>query len=165
MSSFTSYLAYAGELGQPEFGASVDGRTRFGNRAGISFDRGAQFHRIRSNLTLDWQRGDFGATLGLRYRSALDESCSLPPLLGRPALCSNPGGTPQFPNGENRLDATTYVDLQARWDAPWRGQVTLGLRNAFDQDPPVSYSVSDGNFQPEYDLPGRFWYLGYRQAF
>ncbi|HET9483770.1 MAG TPA: TonB-dependent receptor [Xanthomonadales bacterium] len=165
LSSITSYLAYAGELGEPEFGESDDGGTRSGNRAGVSFDRGAQFHRIRSNLTLDWQRGDFGATLGLRYRSALDESCSLPVFLGRPTLCTNPGGSPQFPNGENRLDATTYVDLQARWDAPWRGQVTLGLRNAFDQDPPVSYSVSDGNFQPEHDLPGRFWYLGYRQAF
>lgn len=164
--SRTQYLAYSGDIGSPDFGdITPDGTRSLGNLAGVSLDRGSQFHRITSNLTIDWERGDFGATVGVRYRSALDEDCSRPVVLGRPVLCSNPDGSPQFPRGENRLDATTYVDLQARWNAPWNALLAIGVRNLLDEDPPVSFSATGGNFLPGYDLPGRFWYVALTQRF
>lgn len=41
----------------------------------------------------------------------------------------------------------------------------LGLNNAFDKDPPVSYSVRANMFDPQYDLPGRYMYMQYKQKF
>jgi outer membrane receptor protein involved in Fe transport len=132
---------------------------------GTYLDRGNAFHRLRARFTTDWQRGDWGATLVARYFSALDEDCFLPVAFGAPSRCSNPDGTPQFPPGENELDATWYLDAQARWDAPWDARLSLGIRNLLDEDPPVSYATFDGNFAPHYEVPGRFWYLGYTQRF
>lgn len=59
----------------------------------------------------------------------------------------------------------TYTDLQAGWNAPWHGQVTAGIRNALDRNPPVSYSAFENSFFPDYDIPGRFFYASYRQKF
>ncbi len=135
------------------------------NRAGTALDRGLEYPRVRANLTLDAQLGDRGASITVRHRDAVDTSCAVPRIFGRPELCTNPAGNPQFPNGETSLDAVTYVDLQARWDAPWRARVTLGVRNALDESPPLAPDASDGAILPGYDLPGRFWYVGYAQSF
>jgi iron complex outermembrane receptor protein len=97
--------------------------------------------------------------------SAIDEDCSLPVFFGNPGLCSNPDGSPQFPDGENVIDDVWYFDLQGTWDAPWNGRVTAGVRNLFDEDPPVSYSTFANSFDPSYDIPGRFWYMQYSQKF
>jgi iron complex outermembrane receptor protein len=59
----------------------------------------------------------------------------------------------------------TFTDLEGSWDAPWHARITLGVRNAFDRSPPVSYSAYANSFFPDYDLPGRFWYASYRQKF
>jgi iron complex outermembrane receptor protein len=65
----------------------------------------------------------------------------------------------------NRVGAVIYVDLQMGWIAPWKGRFTLGVRNAFDRSPPVSYSAAANSFLPDYDIPGRFFYASYRQLF
>jgi len=68
------------------------------------------------------------------------------------------------PVPENRVPSVTFTDLEGSWDAPWHGRITLGVRNAFDRNPPVAYSAAN-SFFPDYDLPGRFWYASYRQKF
>ncbi|HET6602629.1 MAG TPA: TonB-dependent receptor, partial [Xanthomonadaceae bacterium] len=160
----SAYLSYFGDLGQP------DG----GNVVGVYFDRNPIW-RIRSNLNLDWELGDWGATVGLRHMSRLDESCFLPVLvagrLGDPSLrglCSNPDENqdPQFPGfGLNSIGGTTYVDAQVRWTAPWSATIAVGARNLNDKDPPVSYDTFANSFDPQYDIPGRFWYMQYTQNF
>jgi len=123
--------------------------------------------RLRSNLSLSWQRGDWSASSILRYYSGLDEACINPAQFGRPALCSDPDLPSQVGVGfpSNRLPSRTYVDLQAGWETPWEGRIVLGLRNAFGRDPPVSYSSFANSFDPAYPLPGRFWYLQAVQRF
>jgi iron complex outermembrane receptor protein len=122
--------------------------------------------RIRSNLDLAWRRGNWSAAAGVRWYSGLDEPCIGPVESGRSELCSHPDVVNrQFPpSPENRLGARTYVDLQASWAAPWGSQVSLGLNNAFDRDPPVSYSGVANSFDPTYPVPGRFWYLRLQHA-
>lgn len=113
--------------------------------------------RRRSNLDLAWQRGSFSAALGLRYYSKLDEPCTNSARAGRLDLCSSPdSATPVFAGQpENRLGSRTYVDLQGGWDTPWNSRLVIGVLNAFDRDPPVSYSALANSFDPSYPIPGR----------
>ena len=43
-------------------------------------------------------------------------------------------------------------------------QLSIGVNNAFDRDPPVSY-VAFNSYDPGYDIPGRIWYANWRQRF
>jgi iron complex outermembrane receptor protein len=115
------------------------------------------YWRIRSNLYVDWSFGDFGVNYGLRYKSGMTEECNL----GATTIgyCSDPD------NRENHIGATTYHDVQFRYNTPWNGTVMLGVNNLWNKEPPTSYSVSYNMFDPQYDLPGRFMYMQYKQKF
>jgi iron complex outermembrane receptor protein len=170
-----AYVSYLGDLGQPEAGDILsNGSASLGNTVGILTGGSlVPQWRLRSNITTSWQYGDFGATLGMRYRSALDEGCSdavdTADALGRPelrTLCAEPDAIdPQFGGPTNKLDDIYYFDLQATWDTPWNGRITGGIRNLTDENPPVSYSTFANSFDPQYDVPGRFWYVSYTQRF
>lgn len=178
-----AYVGYYGELHQPARGAILpDGSPAQGNIVSDNRNPGgfyAVVWRLRSNLSLAWRRDDWSASLGARYFSRGDEDCSVVTdtafFAGDPGLerlCSNPGrvldigntGEP-VPAPENRIGSVTYFDLEAGWQAPWEARVTVGLRNAFDRDPPVSYAAFANSFIPDYDVPGRYWYMSYRQSF
>jgi len=163
----STYLSYYERTLEPSELVRVSELGSGGNLAGTYFDRGNIYPRIRSNITTSWERGDWAASVAARYVSGTDEDCGLPVVFGQPALCSDPDfEDPQFGGSPvNRLDDAWYFDVQASWDAPWNARITAGLRNAFDEDPPVSFSTFAGNFDPSYELPGRFWYVRYRQAF
>lgn len=115
------------------------------------------YWRIRSNLYVDWSMGDFGVNYGLRYKSGMTEDC----LLGAAtrAYCSDPEGR------KNHIASTTYHDIQFRYNTPWKGTIMLGLNNVWDKQPPTSYLVSYNMFDPQYDLPGRYMYMQYKQKF
>ncbi|AOA73251.1 MULTISPECIES: TonB-dependent receptor [Stenotrophomonas] len=118
------------------------------------------YWRIRGNAYLDWSYGDFGVNYGVRYKSGMTEDCPFDPsdtdVFG---YCSDGD------NGTNHIGATTYHDIQFRYNTPWNGTVMLGLNNVWDKDPPVSYQVSYNMFDPQYDLPGRYYYMQYKQKF
>ncbi|MEH6422193.1 TonB-dependent receptor [Pseudomonas sp. CGJS7] len=113
------------------------------------------YWRIRSNLNLDWTYGDFGATWGMRYMSGLEEEC--PQAYAQ--YCSNPKEL------TNRLPATTYHDVQFRYNTPWNATVAVGSNNVFAKEPPLALTAPYNQFDPQYDVPGRFYYLQYRQRF
>ena len=124
--------------------------------------------RIRSNIDIAWERGDFGAALGARYYSALDESCTTPTFAGLAGeLCSNPDAASPvfFGFPENRIDSRWYFDLQGSWNAPWDARIAVGVQNVLDEDPPVSYDAFANSFDPAYPVPGRHWYATYTQKF
>jgi iron complex outermembrane receptor protein len=153
----TAYTSYLGST------LRAPGTNFIGNYAGSLL----AYPRIKSNASLSWTQGDFGATFSTRYISGLDENCTVPVLFGRPELCSDPdildpwfGGTPG-----NHLDETWYFDLQGTWDAPWNGRVTAGIRNLFDEDPPIAFTAFANSFDWSYDVPGRFVYVSYSQKF
>jgi iron complex outermembrane recepter protein len=156
-----AYTSYYGDVGQPEADYPQPSQ---GNVVGVYFDRNP-FWRLKSNISTNWQYGDWGSTLGIRYLSDLTSDCSTPVAFGNPGLCDNPDGTGRFPSGEHTVDETWYVDLQGTWDAPWNGRVTAGIRNIFDEDPPVVYDTFANSFDPQYEIPGRFWYVQYSQKF
>ena len=57
-------------------------------------------------------------------------------------------------------------DLQLSYNLPWDGQITIGARNVFDQDPPINWVYG---WQPMdfglYDAQGRITYVRYKQNF
>lgn len=207
----TSYLDYYGDVGQKDFlfcdgtgsvlpllpSSNADAgscytngvsgptqATASGDQTGYYFGTGSPIWKVKSNISFDWDKGDWGATLGVRYTSSLKDSCSAPRRVGNNLgdislynLCSDPyvvdyrftsyvsdAEAAGLNQGVNKLGSRFYFDLQGRWKAPWDATVSLGIRNLTDRDPPVSYEVTN-SFEPAYDIPGRFWYMSYTQKF
>lgn len=118
------------------------------------------YWRVRGNLYVDWSFKDFGVNYGLRYKSGLKEECPFdaeedPVAFG---YCSDGAEG-------NYIGATTYHDVQFRYATPWNGTIKLGVNNLWDKQPPTSYVVAYNMFDPQYDLPGRFYYMQYQQKF
>jgi len=153
---------------------------------------GAPRHRLRSNLSTTWVYGDFSLSTTLEYRSKINESCNnvnnTALALGRinPSfnalrdLCTEPGriidsfvftpGTQTVvtrvtPSPRNKLGGVTYTTLQGAWQAPWDGNVSLGIRNLFDKEPPFSSDAFANSYDAQYQIPGRFFYMSYTQKF
>lgn len=105
-----------------------------------------------STATLDWKYLNWTAAWTVRHLSEMEEAC----LAADPSLfCDTPTS--------NTLDDTTYNDIQVGYNINWlKGlQLTAGVNNLFDEDPPVCTSCSlNGYDASNYDIPGgRFWYL------
>ncbi|WP_058834036.1 TonB-dependent receptor plug domain-containing protein [Luteimonas abyssi] len=134
----------------------------------VSFaSSGGSTFRVRSNASLSWTLGDFGATWGVRYYSGLKESCLS--AVSFPDQCSNPGyiaGNPSQTRAINESGSVTFNDLQLRWNAPWNATVGIGANNVFDRLGPPMYSQPNANFpyNGEFDI-GRFVYMRYQQRF
>ncbi|MBS0576562.1 MAG: TonB-dependent receptor [Proteobacteria bacterium] len=129
----------------------------------------------RSNLTLDWTRGDWDASWTMRYMSALDENfgCNAGAKL-QSLICNHPNSFSHFaPNdgtlnnlGYNRMGAVVYHDVQVGWKAPWKAHLSVGARNVFGKEPPLVAKAFAQSFDASYDLPGGpFYYFQYRQDF
>jgi len=143
--------------------------------------------RIRSNLAARWEKGDWGATWNVRYFSDQVEDCQNFVDYGYSFLCSDPNhsiAVPEDTNGNgiwdgpaggdslvnqpdarNHIGATTYHDVSVYYSTPWNAKVALGVNNVFDKDPPRSVSAFANSFDPQYEIPGRFFYMRYTQKF
>lgn len=173
----SAYVGYHGALGKPPAGTRLaDGSRLSGNAAGHNdWPEGyyGVIWRLRSVASLAWQRNDWNALIAARYFPSVIESCAkvaeIAGVVGDPSLlklCSEPNRVLEgVPAPRNRVGAVAYVDLQLGWTAPWKGSVMLGVRNAFDRAPPRAYSAFANSTFPDYDIPGRFLYAGYRQKF
>jgi iron complex outermembrane receptor protein len=169
-------------IGQPFF--FDEGGNIVGEYDGVNV---SNFWRIRSNLATRWELGDFGATWNVRYFSSQTEPCQNYEDYGYTFLCTDhdrfvglptddnrngvwdgeAGGDSITPiaSAEKRIASTTYHDISAYWNAPWNAKITLGINNVFDKDPPVSGSTFANSFDPQYEVPGRFYYMRYTQKF
>ena len=119
--------------------------------------------RLRSNLVLGWEYGDWGITWGTRYFSSVKEQCYFS------TECSLPDfGSPDPARDQpmNRRGATTFHDVQVSWNAPWNATIAVGARNVFDHYGPQMYSApnSQYSYYGGYDI-GRFMYMQYKQKF
>jgi len=150
--AFFSWLAPAHEWGQLKLGlqgtyvlqfeTQVDGVTYVSRLADATY--GDAVPRWRSTLTLDWNRGAWGATLAQVYSSGYDE-----PL--RPPA-----------EGARRVGSTSTWDLQGRYTGFAGWNLALGVRNLFDADPPFSVQSNafQTGFNPQAASPlGRAFYL------
>ncbi|HEY0506195.1 MAG TPA: hypothetical protein VGD42_22135, partial [Lysobacter sp.] len=66
---------------------------------------------------------------------------------------------------EHHVGASTFHDASLYWNAPWNAKVTVGINNIFDKNPPIAYTAFANSFDPQYDVPGRFFYFRYSQKF
>jgi iron complex outermembrane receptor protein len=151
-----------------------------GNLVGEYYGTTGVYWRVRSNLSTRWEKGDWGAAWNMRYYSALDENCDGIPASQLSLICSDPdrftdltepavGGAP-VANGpdfspENRIPSAFYHDVNTYWNAPWNARITVGVNNLFDEDPPRSATTFANSFDPQYEVPGRFYYMRYTQRF
>lgn len=174
----TNYVDYFGEIDKPAPGTVLPGgSTAHGNEVGMNSATDNLFGviwRWRSQLQLAWRRKPWSASITERYFSGIDEDCSgivYYAGISNPAyldLCSGGRRTKRIAGNDviyNHVGSVAYTDVEAGWDAPWRARITFGIRNAMDRNPPVAYSAYANSFFPDYDVPGRYWWLGYRQAF
>ncbi|MDI9238227.1 TonB-dependent receptor [Lysobacter sp. LF1] len=122
--------------------------------------------RIRSNLTIDWTKSDFGASWSTRYYSSMREACAYD-LQGGPE-CNIPGFVSAYTleQPSHERGANTFHDVQFRYNTPWNATVAVGANNVFDHQGPVMYSDpnSDFDYYGGFDI-GRFYYLKYQQRF
>ncbi|WP_123647508.1 TonB-dependent receptor domain-containing protein [Lysobacter enzymogenes] len=142
--------------------------------------------RLRSNLALGWDLGNWGVQWTARYYSSLKEQCRF---VGTIAVdMCNDLGEPTFvdPNGNvannrylpflrggsaNRLGAYTLHDISVSYKAPWLdgARISGGVRNAFNKQPSVSMttglSSSGIGFSPGFGMPDRYYYVEYKQKF
>ncbi len=172
-STYTSDSKLANSKNQP-LGSSTVGE----------YFRNAPSFRWRSNLTLDWTRGDWDANWTFRFMSSQDENfgCNQGDAATTPGLksliCNRPmeyshfspkGQTPGLPLtglGYNHIGAVVYDDAQIGWKAPWKAHISVGARNIFGKEPPLVASAFAQSFDATYDLPGGpFYYFQYRQDF
>ncbi len=119
--------------------------------------------RLRSNLVLGWERGDWGVTWGTRYFSSVKERCYYSD------ECSLPDfGSPDPVRDQpmNKRGSTMFHDVQVSWNAPWNATIAVGARNVFDHYGPQMYSApnSQYSYYGGYDI-GRFMYMQYKQKF
>jgi iron complex outermembrane receptor protein len=164
-------LIYSGEVGQPKRGTVLpDGTVAGGNVVGEAVN-----WRWRSVGTLDFTRGAWNASVTSRFFSAVTEGCghviNIAHLVGDPSLynlCSDPYRVVDgYPAPSNHVASVLYFDFALGWEAPWRARISVGVRNAFDRNPPPLRSAGGGDitFIPDYDVPGRFFWVSYRQQF
>ena len=174
----TNYVDYFGEIDKPAPGTALPGgSTAHGNIVGMNSATDNLFGviwRWRSQLQLAWERKPWSASITERYFSGIDEDCSEIAYyagIGNPAylnLCSGGQRTKLIAGNDvpwNHVGSVAYTDIEARWDAPWRARITFGVRNVLGRNPPVAYSAFANSFFPDYDVPGRYWWAGYRQQF
>ena len=130
------------------------------------------------NFTLNWDYGPWSAAWSMYVIGPMWEVCQNSSAVFSPFVGS--GDFPTTPNkfqwcskilatpvpgvhgyeGLNELGTTVYNDLQATYAITrWNADVTLGVRNIFDKNPPISMTAFANSYQPYfYRVPGRFIY-------
>jgi iron complex outermembrane recepter protein len=123
-------------------------------------------YRLRSNLQVDWDYKQFGASWTLRYFSGLKDSC-----WDVDIECDNPDYlNPVFPGqGMAKKGAATFNDAQFRYKTPWNGTLSVGVNNIFNKKGPFYYNVAMAGsgsppYNPQFDID-RYFYVQYNQKF
>lgn len=145
-------------------------------RAPISAVGQPGIFKIRSNLGINWQYGEFGISWNARYYSEMYEPCTyfIPGSTTPNLECNNiqdrptgllTGTTSQLTR-RNYVGGNTFNDVQFRWNTPWKGTLAVGANNVLDREGPVMYSQPSANvsYYGGFDI-GRFGYVKYTQKF
>jgi len=123
------------------------------------------YNKFKSVTSLDWSMGNWGATWTMRYYSPTKDQC-----WDTDVECSNPEGyTESWGTGYNKQGAMIYHDLNVNYKTSWKGQIMVGINNAFDKKPRITYAVngtssSASSVDPNMPLD-RFFYVRYNQSF
>ncbi|WP_312237527.1 TonB-dependent receptor [Stenotrophomonas sp.] len=124
------------------------------------------YPRVRATLGVNWAKGDLSASWNLRYYGGYRDFCY------DETECNQPDY--QTPNngwgggiGANKKGSISYQDVSVTWAAPWNGSVTIGARNIWNKQPPITYSLTNNNsssIDPMLDYD-RYLFMQYTQRF
>jgi iron complex outermembrane recepter protein len=127
---------------------------------------GSPYWRFRSNLNVNWNKGDFSASWTTRFLSDIYEAACITACNSR---AEDGLGNDQNGNPIPRNHSGNYAvhDVQVAWKAPWNAKLAVGARNLFGKEPPLfTNNTFAHSFDASYDLPGgAYWYAQYRQDF
>ena len=122
--------------------------------------------RLRSNLTLNWNLGAFGANWTTRYYSGMSEKCVVNRPCTDPLYSSPDTNEPGSLYPLRRVGGNAFHDVQVNWQAPWNATIALGANNVTDHRGPIMFSAPSSQY-PYYggfDI-GRTVYMKYQQRF
>ncbi|MBB5206886.1 TonB-dependent receptor plug domain-containing protein [Chiayiivirga flava] len=105
----------------------------------------------RATLALNWSMGDFAAGV---IGSYVGNSSQVVTVAEDETVTA-------------RIPSWTTWDMQASWQAPWDGRLSIGVRNIADKAPPLDNLVLSSPFylNSQYDFYGRVPYVRYEQKF
>lgn len=125
------------------------------------------YYRFKSNVGLDWSKGDWGATFATRFYSGVKTQCWTTTV-----ECSNPGEKASWGTDVDRKSALVYNDLSFSYTTPWKGKILVGSNNVFNKKPRIVYDASSNlggtssSSAVDPDLPiDRFFFARYSQSF
>ncbi|WP_322403800.1 TonB-dependent receptor plug domain-containing protein [Massilia luteola] len=128
------------------------------------------YNRVKSNLTLDWNLGNWSATLASRYYSGVKVHCWS---AASNEECSNPNDPASWGTGYTTLGAMVYGDLSVGYALPWKARLLVGANNVFDRKPRIVYDAStsfvngtsaSSAVDPQMPID-RLFYVRYNQSF
>ncbi|WIH06000.1 TonB-dependent receptor [Xanthomonas translucens pv. graminis] len=124
------------------------------------------YPRVRATLGVNWAKGDLSANWNLRYYGGYRDFCYNADECNEPnyqtANAGWGGGV-----GANKKGSISYQDVSVSWAAPWNGSVTLGARNVWNKQPPITNSLtnnSSSSIDPMLDYD-RYLFMQYTQKF
>ncbi|GAB3453921.1 TonB-dependent receptor [Massilia terrae] len=136
-------------------------------------------YRLRSNLNVDWARGNWSARWGARYFSSQTENCTLTGS-AYASVCNdlgpvqsqsdpnNPATAKYLPflggGSANRIPAYTLHDISVAYTPAPKSRIKFGVNNAFNKTPPLAIN-SNRSFPLNFGMPDRFFYMEYTQKF
>lgn len=157
-------------LAYDQFTPNADGSSTEEHYAGVN-SGDTPFPRLKFNTTLSWARGAWSASWTSRFIYHTFEDCNdgFAPSLAELGVCSDPDDdlSDASDDSKNELDTTVYHNVQLGFAIEdWQTELTLGVINVFNTDPPPIYS-STGNAIPAtlYEPPGMQPYIRLLQRF
>ncbi|PQO92509.1 TonB-dependent receptor [Massilia phosphatilytica] len=128
------------------------------------------YNRLKSNLALDWNLGNWSATLASRYYSGVKVHCWS---AASNEECSNPNDPASWGTGYTKLGAMVYSDLALGYALPWKAKLLVGANNVFDRKPRIVYDANtsfvngtsaSSAVDPQMPID-RLFYVRYNQSF
>ena len=131
------------------------------------YDNGGStaYYRQKSNISLDWNMGNWSATWTARYFGKLKDKCYSNNLTN-PVECTDVNATANWGRGVNQLGSMVYNDVSVAYKTPWKGTIMVGANNVFDKEPRTTVLGKSSSSAVDANLPiDRFVYVRYNQAF
>ncbi|MCS0629804.1 TonB-dependent receptor [Telluria mixta] len=128
------------------------------------------YNRVKSNLALDWNLGNWSATLASRYYSGVKVHCWS---AANNEECSNPNDPASWGTGYTKFGAQVYSDLSLGYALPWQAKLLVGANNVFDRKPRIVYDANtsfvngtsaSSAVDPQMPID-RLFYVRYNQSF
>lgn len=121
-------------------------------------------NRVKSNISVDWNMGNWSATFGTRYYSAVKTQC-----WDSSTECSNPGEEASWGTDVDHKSALIYNDLSVGYTTSWKGKILVGANNMFNKKPRIVYDANgqtSSSSSVDSTMPiDRFVYVRYSQSF